>query len=78
MTDIQERLSRIEGKVEGISGSLENLDRRLFGNGQPGEIGSLKVRTSSLENWKWLLFIGLISGGAIGGIAGKLITYCLP
>jgi len=32
---------------------VRDLKHRLFGNGQPGEIGSLKSRITELEKFKW-------------------------
>jgi hypothetical protein len=43
---ILERLAVIEAIVV-------RLEDRLFGNGQPGEIGLLKQRVAKLETWFW-------------------------
>ena len=32
---------------------LRELKHRLLGNGQPGEIGSIKIRLTELEKFKW-------------------------
>ena len=55
-----ERLTRIEERGEAVCSSIERIERRLFGNGQQGEIPTLwgevsgvKKRVGSLENWKW-------------------------
>lgn len=39
---------------------VQDLKHRLFGNGQPGEIGSLKIRCTDLEQFKWKA-VGAIS-----------------
>jgi hypothetical protein len=40
---------------------LLDIHRRLFGNGQPGEIEVIKQRLSVLEKWLWRItgFLGL-------------------
>lgn len=43
---INERLAVIEAVVL-------RLEERLFGNGQPGEIGAIKQRLNRLEAWFW-------------------------
>ncbi len=43
---VEERLAVIEAVVV-------RLEERLFGNGQPGEIASLKARIARLEAWFW-------------------------
>ena len=32
---------------------VRDLKHRLFGNGQPGEIGRLQIRLTDLEKFKW-------------------------
>ncbi len=34
------------------------LEARLFGDGQPGEITSIKHRIRALENWRWKIIGG--------------------
>ena len=65
-----ERLTRIEERGEAVCSSIERIERRLFGNGQQGEIPKLwgevsgvKKRVGSLENWKWYVL------GTCGGVA---------
>lgn len=36
-----------------IEAVLTRIENRLFGNGQPGEIGLLKQRVGRLESWFW-------------------------
>lgn len=54
-------------KDELIIQNLEDMHHRLFGNGQPGEIGSLKARVSALERRFWIA-LGVVAG--IGLAAG--------
>ena len=44
--DVVERLSAIEV-------TLGHMDRRLFGNGQPGELALLSARVAHLETQSW-------------------------
>ena len=62
---VQERLAVIEEVVV-------RLEERLFGNGQPGEIASLKDRVRRIESWLWR------AAGAIGLIAVLLELLKLP
>lgn len=45
-TEVIERLSAIEV-------TLGHMDRRLFGNGQPGELAQLAARVATLETHSW-------------------------
>lgn len=68
MSSDNERLARIEVV-------LTNIEKRLFGNGHPGELGQLHTRLdvhnkrlTSLEMWRWW-----IAGVALGlGIASGI------
>ena len=65
---LSERFSALETAVK-INGETQNklfeeLNRRLFGNGQPGELGSVKRRVADLEKWKW----------QVAGAAGALVV----
>lgn len=42
-----------------IEHAVLDMRQRLFGNGQPGELSSVKARISKLERWQW------IAGGAL-------------
>lgn len=53
LSEIRERLVRVETM-------LTDTHRRLFGNGQPGEVDVLKERVATLERWMWRV------GGALG------------
>lgn len=57
--------SAIIERLAVIEAVLTRLENRLFGNGQPGEIGLLKQRVSRLEFWLWRAM------GAIG------ILFCV-
>ena len=64
-------------RLAAIETSLNNIEKRLFGNGQPGELEQLHERinahgkrVSSLENWRWWL-----TGVAVG--VGTLLGYIL-
>ena len=69
----QDRLEHLEDKQDEQTELLVRIDertlsmsRRLFGNGQPGEIHSLHGRITSLERWRWYLLGGASAVGAIG------------
>jgi hypothetical protein len=49
-----ERLVRIET-------TITDMSKRLFGNGQPGELESLRNRIARIEAWFWRLS----GGGAV-------------
>ena len=59
-TEFAERLVRIEERGNAACDIIEKIEKRLFGNGQEGELPLLrndlsqtKKRVGSLENWKW-------------------------
>lgn len=77
--DVVERLSAIEV-------TLGHMDRRLFGNGQPGELALLSARVAHLETQSWkvagamglALFLlnfltgsGLLSASRLFGFSAK-------
>lgn len=64
MQDSSERLSRMEG-------TLDRIERRLFGNGQPGEIAIIKLRVSRLE---WYLALSIGGGAAILWIIERVVN----
>jgi len=73
-----EQVATANAHLRGISGQLNKLDRRLYGNGQPGDIQNLQVeirrmnerldklelrRTFSSGKWKGVsLSLGAASG----------------
>ena len=73
-TQVIERLTRIEERGEAVCNSVERIEKRLFGNGQQGEIPTLwgevsgvKKRVGSLENWKW--YVLGVSAGVVAVVA---------
>jgi hypothetical protein len=54
----------IETRLELIELVLNRMEQRLFGNGQAGELSTLKARVTKLESWLWrgLGAIGLAVG----------------
>lgn len=44
---------RLHERLSAIEVTLEHMDRRLFGNGQPGELERLAMRVSQLETHSW-------------------------
>lgn len=75
-----ERLVRIEAGNEHLDKCLDELKRRLFGNGQPGELSALKKRVTALEISYWkavgtLTCIAAIVGFLTGG--GTLTLHAL-
>ena len=45
--------SEIATRLAVIETVLNQMNDRLFGNGQPGEISALKARMAKLESWFW-------------------------
>ncbi len=74
-----ERLASIETLVQSI-------DKRLFGNGQPGEIDHLHLRISgqgreiqNLQRWRyWIMGLAIGAGLFAGSVGHKLIANILP
>lgn len=63
----------IDARLAVIERTVLDIHRRLYGNGQPGEIQSLAGRIAALENWKWWL-VGVGGGfGAFGGVLGYIL-----
>jgi len=70
----KERLARVET-------TLMNIDKRLFGNGQPGHIDQIHTRISesnkriaSLENWRWwVMGLGIGTGLGLGFISAHAL-----
>jgi hypothetical protein len=44
-----ERTTRLEENYESIIGAIHSLDKKLFGNGQPGLVALLSSRITRLE-----------------------------
>lgn len=68
--DIAERLSGVETVVR-------NLDRRLYGNGQPGDIADLKRKLDQLLSWYWKAIGALAVAGFLTLPAVELLKYFL-
>ncbi len=51
---------RFEKMEENFKESLGEFDRRLFGNGQPGELDKIKTRLTTLERFMWLGIGGIM------------------
>lgn len=68
-----ERLARIEAKLDSYSDAQERrweeIDHRLFGNGQPGIVDRFDQRISKLERFRWTLGGMLTAGSVAGGAA---------
>ena len=47
----------IESRLIVVEEILGRIELRLFGNGQPGELNSIKKRLTDLEQFKWK-FVG--------------------
>jgi hypothetical protein len=51
-----------------------DMEKRLFGNGQPGVIDQLNKRVLSLENFRWwVLGLGVGTGVACGFGISKML-----
>lgn len=62
------------GRLEGIKGQIISLDRRLYGNGQPGDIQRLHGRLDALER-RSTFFAGKLKGIgiSIGAASGCVV-----
>jgi hypothetical protein len=67
------RLVRIEQAALHLDECLDDLKKKLFGNGQPGVLQLLDKRISAIEKWMWRC-IGIISAG-MGLIYFGLTVY---
>ena len=47
-------------RLAAIEVTLEHMDRRLFGNGQPGDLAQLAARVTAVEKHSWKI------AGALG------------
>ena len=47
----------VEERLMSVEIVLYRIEQRLFGNGQPGEITTIKSRLADLEQFKWK-FVG--------------------
>lgn len=75
-----ERLARIEAKLDASSDAQKNrweeIDKRLFGNGQPGIIDKFDARITKLEQFRYWLGGIMFAGSAVGGAAAhKLMDW---
>jgi hypothetical protein len=48
-------------RIASVETILCDMHKRLFGNGQPGEIEEIKRRVADLEKWMWRC----LGGGAV-------------
>jgi len=69
-----ERLSVI---LEAQNEKFEKLERRLLGNGQPGEIEKISRRLDVLEDFKYTLLGAASVLGVIGSFMGELIRWAI-
>lgn len=72
-----ERLARIEAKLdayrEAQESRWEEIDKRLFGNGQPGIIDRFDARICKLEQFRYWLGGLIFTGSTAGGMFGSKI-----
>jgi hypothetical protein len=61
-------------RIASIETSVVNIEKRLFGNGQPGDIGMIHERITlqgkriaKLENWRWWVVGVAVGAGVVGG-----------
>lgn len=80
----QEMLVRISEQIMALDSKHDRMDRRIFGNGQPGEFGvvharldrirhevsTIDDRVDKLENWRWYVMGASAGFGAIGAMIG--------
>lgn len=74
-----EQITAIAAEVAVIKSTVISLDKRLFGNGQPGHIESIYKRLAKLENWRWWV-VGVAVGAGMfaGGVGHKLLEKMIP
>ena len=61
-SEILERLARIEA-------TIEHLELRLFGDGQPGTLGRLYHRVNRLERFLWM-------GVGAAAVLSSVVSVC--
>jgi hypothetical protein len=57
-----ERLIRVESAVQHVDECVDDMKKKLFGNGQPGVLQLMDTRITAIEKWMWRS-IGLIAAG---------------
>jgi hypothetical protein len=67
-------LSAIATEVHGLTKTIEKLNERLFGNGQPGTIDKLEERLRLVENSRWKSIGEKAAYSAVGAAAGAILT----
>ena len=58
--ELREQLVRIEERQIALGQKVEDLDEKLFGNGQPGIITRLSERIVNLEIRFWMALGGVV------------------
>lgn len=56
---------------------LKDLDRHLFGNGQPGVISKMEKRLRALEVFRWIVVGALLCAMALLGSQTKALLAAL-
>ncbi len=56
---------------------LEKMNVRLFGNGQPGELGKIEMRLTALEKFRYTLMGGAMALGTLGAILEDVLRWFL-
>jgi hypothetical protein len=79
-SEIQKIISgivRLETLVNGLSDRIASLERRLFGNGQPGELAVVNKRLSHLEQFKYSLIGAAAVLGALGASVVEIVRWII-
>lgn len=62
--------SAIIERLASIEATLGSIEKRLFGNGQQGELAALSGRIEAVEKYKWKL----VGAGCLGVIVLNFLT----
>ncbi len=80
MYDMAAGMARQEALLEGLVERFESMERRLLGNGQPGELAKLEhrldsfgTRVKALEKFRWWVSGVGATFAAVGTFVGMLI-----
>lgn len=74
MTEEHPSIGVLSERIKNLDTTTNRLEKRLFGNGSPGELGEMKKRIASLEKIVYLIQgIGILAMIAVEAITKYLL-----
>jgi hypothetical protein len=64
----------IGSRITALETRLGTLDRRLYGNGQPGDVAAIKEKLDNLLSWRWRTVGGLAVLAFLGPYLARLLA----